>query len=187
MNEFFSYAGGLIAFLNLMWFACGIWNRKIPASTPASFLMWTVLDVLILASTLSAHKPCWLALGYTVGALAVTIACYARGKWIWSYKETVCAVGGIITAYIWMTWNAEIAIFSGVCAMTITGIPISVDLWHNPIRETWKVWTITVVACVFTLFGSDWSLSGTILAWAGIAYNGGMALIVLLRKPVLQK
>lgn len=186
MKEFFTYFGAFIALINLLWFALNIWTRKVPASTAASFLMWTILDVLILGSTLAAHKPGWLPLGYTIGALLVTLATFVRGKWLWSYKETICAIGAAITSYIWFTWNADAAVFAGVCAMNIAGIPILVDLWRNPIRGTWPVWAITVVACIFTILGSDYSLTGTILAWAGIAFNGSVTLIVLFKKSVVQ-
>jgi hypothetical protein len=167
MKEFFTYFGGLIALINLLIFAKGIWSRKIPSSTPASFMMWTVLDVIILASTLFAHQPGWLAGAYVVGATAVTAAMFARGKWLWSYKETICAVGAGITTYVWFHWTSSMAVLAGVCAMTVAGMPIWIDMWKNPIKGTWPVWTFTVVACICTLLGSDLEPDGhdTCLGW----------------------
>ena len=68
MKLFFTYSGGLIAFCVLIWFAVNVWTRKVPASTPASWLMWTILDGLLTVTTLANHQPGWLPGAWTVGA-----------------------------------------------------------------------------------------------------------------------
>ncbi|MEI6058108.1 MAG: hypothetical protein WCQ60_04020 [bacterium] len=187
MKEFFTYVGAFIALANLLWFARGMWIGKIPASTAASFLMWTILDAIILGSTYMAGKSIWLALGYTVGAFAVTTAAIVRGKWLWSYKETICAISAAIAMYISFKWGARCGVFASVIAMNVAGLPMMVDQWHNPIRESAPVWVITVLACIFTLLGSEISWTSMILAGAGVVYNGSMAAIVLLKEPRVQE
>jgi hypothetical protein len=145
--------------------------------------MWTVLDVLLLGSTISAHQPPWLPLGYTIGAFMVTVALFVRGTWQWSSKETWCAIGAGITAFLWLTLGALAGILAGITAMTLAGMPLWIDMYRNPVRATWPLWTITVVACLLTLLGSDWSLSGIALALGGILFNGSIAYLVLFRKP----
>jgi len=130
-----------------------------------------------------AKKSGWLAGAYTVGALVVTLALLARAPREWSYKETICAAGTALTALVWFKWNASAAVFAGVLAMTIAGIPIWIDLWGNPIRSTWPLWFFTVVACIFSILGSDGTWTGNILAIGGIIFNGSLALIVLLKEP----
>ncbi|MFA6227498.1 MAG: hypothetical protein WC631_03430 [Candidatus Paceibacterota bacterium] len=102
-----------------------------------------------------------------------------RGKWSWSYKETVCAVATVIAAYFWQTQGASVGVLAGVVAMTVAGTPLYIDMIREPIRGTFYVWAVTALACVLTLLASDWSFIGTILAWGGLVFNGSLALIVL--------
>lgn len=182
LKLFFTYLGGFVAFSVLIMFARNVWTRKVPASTPASWLMWTILDVLLLVTTLANHKPGWLPGAWTLGAGSVTVALIVRGKWIWSYKETISAIGAAIATYIWLSYGAMLGLVASIAAMNIAGIPNFIDLWKNPIRGTWPVWGFTAVACFLTLLGSDWSFGGIILATTSMFFNGLLLCIVLFRK-----
>jgi hypothetical protein len=170
-------------FGGLILFARNIWTRKVPASTPASWLMWTIMDALLLVTTLANHKPGWLPGAWTLGAGSVTAALIVRGKWLWSYKETISAIGAAIATYIWLSYGAMLGLIAGIVAMNTAGIPNFIDLWKNPIRGTWPVWGFTVLACFCTLLGSDWSLNGTILALTSAFFNGLILCVVLFKKP----
>ncbi len=187
MKLFFTYIGGVIAFSVLIRFAWNVWNRKVPASTPASWLMWTILDSLLLVTTLANAKPGWLPGAWTLGAGSVTVALIARGKWLWSYKETISAMGAAIATYIWFSYGAMLGLVAGIVAMNTAGIPNFIDQWRNPIRGTWPVWGFTIVACFCTLLGSDWSFSGVILAVSSMFFNSILLCIVLFRKPTATK
>lgn len=179
MKSFFSYFGGAIAVSILLWYAWRIWKKRVEPQSSASWLMWTLLDAVILTCTIAAHKSLWLPLGYVIGALAVTLALFARGTWQWRGTETTCAIGVVVATTIWLTWSAAYGILAGVVAMTFAGAPLCLNLIRNPVRKTWPVWFFTAVACFFTLLGSDWSFAGTVLAWGGVAFDGGLTLVVL--------
>lgn len=179
------YVGGLIAFLTLVWYARNIWFKKVPAQTPASFLMWTMLDMVLLATTLANHKPGWLPGAWTAGATLVTIALFVRGKWAWSWKETLSAICATVAMSVWYKSNNEIGLYAAIIAMNSAGVPNLIDMWKNPIRESWPVWFLTVVACLFTIAGSDWTFNGMILPICSTIYNGTVTLIVLFKKPTV--
>jgi hypothetical protein len=183
LNTFFTYLGGFIAVSVLLWYAYNVWTLKVPASTPASWMMWTILDSLLLATTLANHQPGWLPGAWTMGAGSATIALFVRGKWVWSYKETICAIGAAVCAYVWLKYGALLGLLAGIAAMNTAGIPNFIDLWKNPIRGTWPVWGFTVVACFCTLLGSDWSFGGIILAVTSMVFNGMILAVVLFKKP----
>lgn len=177
------YIGGFIALINLLWFAYNTWTKKIPAQNPASWFMWTVIDGLLLGSMLMAGLSPWLPLAYTIGALSVTVAMHFRGKWSIGGKEVLCAICAGITTYFWISRGATAGAMAGVIAMAAAGVPIWIDLFRNPVRSSWPVWAYTMLACFFTLFGSDWSLEQSLLAWSGIVFNGSLTLIVLFKIP----
>lgn len=183
MDTFFTYFGGFIAVSVLLWYAYNVWTMKVQPSSPASWMMWTVLDSLLLATTLANHQPGWLPGAWTLGAGSATIALFIRGKWSWSYKETICAIGSAICACVWLKYGALLGLLAGITAMNTAGIPNLIDLWRNPIRGTWPVWGFTVVACFCTLLGSDWSFGGIILSLNSMTYNGIILAVVLFKKP----
>lgn len=178
----FTNLGGLIAFGIMAWYACNVWMRKVPASTPASWLMWAILDSLLLLTTLANHQPGLLTGAWTIGATMVTIALFVRGKWSWSYKETICAIGVAITACVWLNYGALVGLLAGIAAMNTAGLPIAIDLWRNPVRGTWPVWGFTTIACLCTLLGSDWSFAGIILPCTSMFFNGLLTWVVLFKK-----
>lgn len=182
MKDIFTYTGGFIAFSVLMWFALNVWTRRVPPSTPASWLMWSIMDSLLLFTTLANHQPGWLPGGWTLGASSVTAVLLVRGKWSWSYKETICAIGAATATYAWLHYGAITGLLSGIIAMNVAGIPNFIDMWRNPIRGTWPVWGFSTIACLFTLLGSDWSFGGIILAASSMFFNGMLTLVVLFRK-----
>lgn len=179
--QLFSYLGGAVSILNLLWFAWRVMEARIPAQNIASWLMWTCIDATILACTIATHEAIWLPLSYTVGAASVTGALLIRGTWKWSSEETMCAIWAAVSLCVWRLWNADVGILFGTIALTLAGRPLFLEMLHRPIRGTWPVWAFTVLAGVLTLLGSDWTFSGTSLAWGGIAFNGAVTYLVLLR------
>jgi len=179
LKDYITYAGGAISLLNLLWFAKLIWQRKTSPQSSASWLMWVILDAVLLGSTIAAKQPMWLPLSYTLGAAAVTVTLFARGVWLWSWKETVCGVGALIAAYLWLNTGALAGIIAGLVAMTFAGMPIMIDMIKTPVRSTLPVWGWTVVACICTIIGSDWTWEGTLVAAGGLSYNGIMSVLVL--------
>ncbi len=166
-----------------LWYAYNVWTRKAHASTGATWVMWVVLDSLLLATTIANNEPGYLPGAWVLGSTSVAIALFVRGKWIWSYKETICAIGAIISAYIWFRYGALIGLMGSITAMNIAGIPNFIDLWRNPIKDTWPVWGFSALSCLLTLIGSDWSLGGIINAVNGIFFNTILLIIVLFKKP----
>jgi len=179
LKEIFGLIGGVVAVSVLLHYAYNVIRRKAEAAGIATWLMWTALDVLLLVTTWQAGKPVWLPLGWTVGASLVTISLFRDGKWEWKWQETLSAVCALIATIVWRTQGAEIGVLAGTLAMTCAGIPLLIDMVKKPIGSTFHVWFLTCVACVFTLLGSDWSLTAIFLPVGSIIYNGTLAVLVL--------
>lgn len=171
----------LISFVNLLHFAGKVQNGKIEAANTATWLMWFIIDAVILGSTISAGKPYLLPLSYTVGSLAVLGAHIKYGKWQWGRRETFSALGATIATVIWQTINPDTGVIAGVTALTLAGMPFLLDIKKKPDGGCFSMFALTSVACALTLLGSwPWTLSGTILAWGGLIFNTYLALVCLL-------
>lgn len=179
MKQYVAVIGGIIAVSILLHYAINVWRKKAEAQSVATWLMWTLLDILLLTTTWLAEKPVWLPLGWTVGASLVTLSLFVHGQWVWSRKETLCTIATTVATGVWLTQGAVAGIVAGTLAMTCAGIPLLIDMARNPQRSTFPVWFFTVVACVCTLIGSDWTLASTFLPFGSITYNGILSILAL--------
>lgn len=175
----YTVVGGVISFLAIMNYARQVWAKAVPAESSASWFMWLVLDVLLFVGAIVAKKSIWLPLSYVLGASVVFLTLLMRGSWEWGWKENVCAVSGA-TAMVIGYFSPGIAILMMVVTMSVTGMPLLLNMAKHPVPGSFPLWATVVVACVLTLLGSDWSFEGTTLAWGGIAYNGTVAVLSIL-------
>lgn len=187
MKELFGLLGGIIAVSVLLHYAYNVIRRRAEAASIATWLMWTILDVLLFVTTWQANKPVWLPLGWTVGASLVTVSLFRDGKWIWKWRETLSAVCALVATIVWRTQGAEIGVVAGTIAMTCAGTPLLIDMINTPIRSTFHVWFFTCIACVFTLLGSDWSFMAIFLPCSSLIYNGTLSILVLREKAISQE
>lgn len=181
MKDFFCYLGGIVAFIGAFQYAVRVWIKKVDPCSPASWLMWFVINSIALVTTILSGKPMYLPLSYVVGSASVTIALFMRGRWQWSYKETICAVAAAIATVVWILKGPEDGLVACVIALTAAGVPILLDMFKEPDLKTLAIWTLTSAGCIFTLLGSDWTLTGSILGWGGLAFNGSLSVLVYWR------
>lgn len=174
-----AFWAGFPSALFLIRYAYQVFTRKAQPTGFATFLMWTILDVLLLFNTIRNGQPVWLPLGWTVGAGAATIALGIRGIWQWTWRESLSLICATVATIISVLLNGSWGLVASIAAMIAAGTPILIDNIRNPIRETFMIWFVTVVGCVLSLLGSDWSFDGTILPTSSLVYNGAMSIIVL--------
>lgn len=182
MKEIIGIFGGLVYVAAFCWYAVGVWRYGGKGVSPASVLMWTIIDVIFLFATIDADKPIWLPLAYVVGTGASLVALLVKGTWSWSYRETLSAVGATIALYVWQTVGSDWGLFACMMALLFAGTPIFIDQVKSPVRSTWPMWAATAFVCCCTLLVSDWSFAGTVVAWGGVCYNVPLTLVVLRRK-----
>ncbi|MBI5134190.1 MAG: hypothetical protein HZA81_02275 [Candidatus Taylorbacteria bacterium] len=175
-----AYYGGLLSALFLVRYAAQIWFGKAPPTGQTSFLMWTILDVLLVVNTIRVGKPILLPLGWTVGAFLVFLTLRIRGKWEWTKEDTIAASAAAIAALVSLSFGGRIGLIASIAAMTSAGIPVLLQNLKNPVRATFPLWFVTVLSCIFTLLASDRSFDGTVLAWSSLTFNGTMSIIVML-------
>jgi len=183
MKELLINSAAVLSFLNLSWFAVKVWRGKAALTSTASWLMWVVIDLVILGSTIATHKPYALALSYTLGASAVLFVQLKLGKWIWTRVETVSAIGSAISLLLWQILSPECGVIAGIMALNISGFPLLMILWKNPDRQAFWMFTTTAIACLMTLIGTwPWTIGGSLLSVSGILYNATLAGLVLRKK-----
>jgi hypothetical protein len=184
MNQYLINAAGILSFLNLAYFAWRVWTGRVPPASTASWLMWVILDSVILGASIATGQPYALALSYTLGAATVLAANLKRGRWVWTRVETFSAIGAAIATVVWQSLDAEWGVVAGVIAMTLAGYPLAKTIWTSPNPGYFWMLANTAIACILTLIGTlPWTIGGSLLSGAGLAFNGTLAALSLRKKP----
>lgn len=187
MKELIINVAGILSFLNLVWYALKVWRRKASPTNTASWLMWVILDSVILCSSITTGQPYALALSYTLGAAAVLFVHLKLGTWTWTRVETLSAIGAVIATVLWQMLSPEYGVIAGVTAMTLAGIPLMCGLWKQPDSRSFWMFCNTAIACFLTLLGTwPWTIGGSLLPVAGMIYNVLAAFLTIRDKFVIR-
>lgn len=186
MKELLINAGGMLSFASLIWYGIKVWLGKATPTSIASWVMWVILDVVILGSTLATGKPFALALSYVAGAAFVLVVHLKKGTWTWTYVETISAVGATVSTILWQTLSPEAGVIAGVVAMTAAGMPMLLFFYRHPDRQAFWVFMNVTIACTMTLIATwPWTIGGSLLCGGGLLYNGFMAYLAFQDKKAL--
>lgn len=181
LQEFLVFAGALVACLVLLHYAWRVWNGKAATTNMASWLMWFVMDVVIMINTIIVKEPYLLALGFTIGAGSVFLVHLKKGTWKWTGVETF-SVAAATTAFLaGQVFGGNFGIVIGTTAMVLAGMPALLDLHKRPERTALPVFAYSSVAGFLTLLGTlPWSLGASLFPTTSFIWN---ALVVWLIRP----
>lgn len=176
LQQFAVYAGGAIACLVLVVYAVLTAKGIVETSSTASWLMWTILDIVITFATAATGKPIWLPLGYTIGASSILLVHLFKGAWKWTYVETLCLIGATVATYLWQTISGNAGVVAGVAAMYIAGLPMVFMMWRGADRKLYQLFAWCAVASFLTVLGTlPWTIGGSLLGTGGTVFNGLVA------------
>jgi len=174
------FLGGLISAVAIVAFAVYLMIHDVEQNV-ASWIMWTILDVLVVASCVSAgNKRPWLPIGFTIGALLVTIILLTKGIWHWGIVETISAAGATVAAICWWKLGPKAAIVACLSAMLIATIPAAYDAWLHPNPASWWLWATVAFSCILSCYGAKaWTIEDRLIPCGCIVLNTAMLILVL--------
>ncbi|MEK7390809.1 MAG: hypothetical protein AAB635_01590 [Patescibacteria group bacterium] len=180
MKQKIGLIGGLISAVVIVAFAIYLATNSIPQNI-ASWIMWTILDTLILISCLAAgNKRPWLPAGYTLGAFLVTLILLTRGVWHWGTVETISAIGATAATACWWKLGPKSAIIASTLAMTLAGIPAMNDAWFRPDPASWWLWGGVAFSCALSCYGAKaWTIEERFFPCSSFIFNTTMTILVL--------
>jgi len=161
-------------------FALTLMYQDVPMNI-ATWGLWTILNgVNAIAMFRGGNKRPWLAGGYTLGALLVTLMVLRNGTWSWGTIETIALIGSLAALYISFKMNERLAIIVAISAMLIAAIPTVRDGWVEPVLASWWLWG----GCAFsnllsTIAAKGWTVKDRLYPVTGTAFNSMMFLLVL--------
>ncbi len=180
--ELFGPIGAIVGCSTVILFSIALLIQSIPQNI-VSWILWTVLEVLILSSSIAAgNKKPWLPAAYTFGALAVVIILFSKGLWIFGVVEILATIGSVIAMILWFALGPKWAIVSATVAMVVAGIPALFDIIQTPNPQSWWLWFGCSLAGLLTAIGAkSWKIEDRFMPTTSFVYNFFMFVLVLIR------
>lgn len=180
MKQKLGIAAGLVTSATLIAFAIVLLNNDVPLNL-ASWIMWTVLNGLLLGSMMQAgNKEAYLAAGYTLGAGSIALMLIAKGAWHWGLVESISTLGSLLAILVWWRVGPRGAVIAATMTAVIAGIPTVYDAWLSPNPASWWLWTVTTVTGAISIATArSWTIEDRFFPVVSTAFQGLMAILVL--------
>lgn len=184
-------AGGILYAVGFIPYVLSIWRTRkmVPGAhgkiepAKASWIVWGVIDTIILAGMRAEGCVNGQILGAVIGVWTVVILTLRFGKAGWATRDKFCIGIGIAGLVLWKVFsNPELGILFGLGGTLIAAYPTYVGAWKDPSHEDKLAWTIFAAACVCALAGvPDWTLTRAGLPVVFFAIDTPVTLMIYFR------
>lgn len=125
----------------------------------STWLLWSVLDSILAASTMIRHGNYFLPFGYAIGGWVLTALLLSKNRFEWGLLDNVVLVLVLGCLIGWKLEGARMAIVSATLATVVATIPGFIELWKQPERSVGNVWLgYTLTNCLSFAGGTAMSI-----------------------------
>ena len=135
--------------------------RKRAKPIKATWLVWTALDVLAVASMYAKDALNIPLVFSTAGAATILLLSFKYGQPGWTKLDKACLTGAATGVGLWVILHDPLpALIACQFAELIGSIPTFRSLWRDPTNEDPTAWMVAFVGGLFTLLSlSRWNVS----------------------------
>ncbi len=160
MKDALSVIAGLLSIIGTIPYIRAILCGKTKPAK-ASWIIWVILDTIVLAGMFAKHAVNGQILGSTIGAAVIVILALKYGIPGWTKLDKFCFAGAILGIVLWQTFsNPVLGIITSLSVGFLGSIPTFASAWKDPSREDKRAWTIFFIACVCAIIAiPQWTLA----------------------------
>lgn len=160
MKEGLSVLAGLLCIVGLIPYIRAI-LRKETKPAKASWMIWAILDTIILSGMLAKQAVNGQIVGSVIGTWVVVFLALKYGTPGWKTLDKICLTGAVVGILLWGIFrNPLLGIIISLGVNTIGSIPTFVSAWRDPNREDKLAWTIFWLSSVCaTIAIPEWILA----------------------------
>lgn len=126
--------------------------RGVAKPSKASWIIWTALDIVVIAGMWAKHSVNGQIIGAFAGSVVTMILALKYGKPGWTWLDKACLGGGALGIVLWLVFDdANVGIIVSMIVVMIGLIPTIISAWTNPANEDKLAWTIFFTSCLFAI------------------------------------
>jgi hypothetical protein len=158
-NDLLKISGGLLALLMIIPLVVSAVRQNGAGQSFAMWALWALLDTTVTVSLIVQRGNFWLTAGFALGSLVLAAVLLAKGRFAWSWVESLIAALVVVCLAIWTLSGPQVATVATTGAIVIAGVPGMIALWRSPQRAQALVWAGYTVANLLALVGGTaWSI-----------------------------
>ncbi len=186
--DFHSIAGLCAGILSFLGFAPYIISTLKGKTRPnrATWIIWTVIGVLLLLSYRSAGAThaLWLSAANVIAFCVIILLLFKYGEGGWETLDIACLVGAALGLLLWWYFSSPLpTLYLSILIDFVGALPTLKKSYQNPEGEDSLTWKIFGAANTLNLFAiEEWSFKMAAYPLYMFCISGSIALILILRK-----
>ena len=118
----------------------------------ASWIIWAILDVVMLAAMIAKESVNGQIIGAAMGACTVAILALRYGLPGWSIIDRLCLLGAALGIALWWLFREPtVGLVVSTTVILIGSSPTFVSAWKDPTREDRTPWMLYFLSCLLAL------------------------------------
>lgn len=160
MHAVFSFLAGALLVIGYIPYIYAILRQGTKPSK-ASWVIWSTLDVVMLASMYAKDVINGQIIGAVMGSLIVVVLSFRYGTPGWTRLDKFCIIGTFVGIVLWQLLdNAMIGLLMSLSLVCVGAIPTAVSVWKEPRNESKLAWGFGVVSSACAVLSiSQWTLA----------------------------
>lgn len=156
----------------------------------ATWIIWSVLGVILLASYRSAGATdaIWLSVANVIAFGAILIISFKHGEGSWDRLDLFCLSGAAFGLFLWWYLKSPLpALYLSVLIDLIGALPTFKKSYLDPVHENKLAWIIFWSANTVNLFAlREWSMAMAAYPVYMFLLSGALAILLIVRQKLIK-
>ena len=177
--EIVGLVGGIIALIAFIPLFIDIESGGVRLNL-ATWLIWTVVDTILLLAIISAHgSALFLSSAFVLGDIIVVCMICSSRIWHWRLFETLTTTAAAVALAVWWFAGAESALISIVLIKYFIAMAPSLrDGMEKPERKQVLPWVLFTVGIALNVISAGaWSMTNSFYPSVAFVMNGTLAIL----------
>jgi hypothetical protein len=134
-------AGIALAIAGYVVILCGVMQKNLPMNA-VTFLLYVIINWITVKNIQALGGNADVLYMFTIGSGATFLALLYKKQFKWTHLETFISFLIAICVVVWLIIGPEATVIAGATSAGLANVPLLVQSWKNPDKDTTKIWII---------------------------------------------
>lgn len=181
--RFFAVAAGVLFLLGFLPYVVAIWRGQAKPAK-ATWLIWGIVDTVIVAGMYSTNALNWQMIGCTLGTWLVAALALKYGAPGWTRLDKYSLAVAVTGILVWLAQGDPVfGILISLGVVVLGSVPTIISAWQEPGRESRVAWLMFWVSCIFAIIAIPrWTIADAAQPLVFLSLQSAMVGILYLRR-----